>query len=290
MLRSISCAALTFALTAPPVLAAEKPPISLAKSSKWEMNYDKEACHLSVRFGEGDQSVIAKFTRFQPGDPFDLTLTGQQFKTGRTMFEVEIGFDPMAKPTKRFAAAGTNGNKVPVLIISSVRLVDTPGTDPFQRTVTVTPSQEGKIKSMQVKWSGSKSLRLETGPMSAPMEAMRICVDDLVASWGYNPAEQSSLKRRVEPIGSPANWITTGDYPSAAVEAGAGGLVQFRLDVGPDGKVAGCHILYRTRPDAFADLSCSLLAKRARFKAALDHTGTPVRSYFVSKVVWMSPD
>lgn len=290
MLRLIAVILLVLALDAPPALAAEKPEIALAKTTKWEMNYDKEACHLAARFGTGDESVLMKITRYQPGDDFDLALYGRVFKTGQSSLNVEVGFEPFVSSTKRFAAVGIGDNSMPVFLLSSVRLIEPQNANSLKQVAIVTPAQEAQVKSIFIKWSGSKRIRLETGPMSSPLEAMRLCVDDLVASWGYDPIEQTTLRRRPEPIGSPGNWITTGDYPLGGLQSGANGIVQFRLDIGPNGKVIGCHILYRTKPDAFADLTCRLLTSRARFKPALDRSNVPIRSYFISKVRWIIPD
>jgi TonB family protein len=80
------------------------------------------------------------------------------------------------------------------------------------------------------------------------------------------------------------------EYPAKAMAGGHNGLVQFRLDVDPEGKVSGCHVLARTNPDDFADLTCKSLTRRGKFKPALDAQGRPVPSFFVGKVSWMMPD
>jgi hypothetical protein len=69
---------------------------------------------------------------------------------------------------------------------------------------------------------------------------------------------------------------------------GHNGLVQFRLDVDPGGKVAGCFILSRTSPDDFADITCRAMTRRARLQPALDAKGKPIRSYYVNKVIWLA--
>ena len=52
----------------------------------------------------------------------------------------------------------------------------------------------------------------------------------------------------------------------------------------------GCRVLYRTNPDEFADLTCALISKRARFAPALDAKGTPVKSFYISNVRWVMGD
>ena len=75
-----------------------------------------------------------------------------------------------------------------------------------------------------------------------------------------------------------------------AIELKIKGIVRFRLDVDPTGAPAGCRVLYRTNPDDFADLSCRLLMKRARFNPALDAAGKPVKSYYINNIRWVMGD
>ena len=118
------------------------------------------------------------------------------------------------------------------------------------------------------------------------MQAMRACPDDLLRHWGFDPAVQGALSRRVQPMGNPGNWLRSGDYPAGALWNGHNGLVRFRLDVEADGSVSNCRILFRTNPDSFADLSCKLLRERARFSPGLDKAGQPVKSYYLGRVRW----
>ena len=132
--------------------------------------------------------------------------------------------------------------------------------------------------------------RLELRSMGAPMAALRTCMDNLLTHWGYDPAVVASLSRGVTPIGSPGNWITSADYPSKSLMQGHNGIVQFRLDVDEAGKILGCHILARTNPDEFADVSCRAVSRRAKLQPALDATGRPVKGFYITKVRFIIPE
>lgn len=289
MLRFLGFGTLALALVVPPVLAANKPPVSLTKTGKWEINYDKEACHLFAKFGDGNGEVISRMTRYQPGDSFDLTLYGRPFESRGNAFDAEIDFGLGTKPIKRTVLTGVGVNQQPIFIISNTRLSGDGAISKDGPLSAVTPEAEARAKTLSIKWPRDKQVILETGSLAMPMKALRKCVDDLVRSWGYDPTDQAAMTRRPEPLGNPGEWATTLDYPASAMRQGNIGIVQFRLDVGADGKVAGCHVLYRTNPDEFADLTCQILSKRARFKPALDRNGMPARSFWISKVRWMLP-
>lgn len=271
---------------AQPTHAAEKLPVSLPRTTKWEINYDKEACHLLAKFGSGREETLIRLTRYQPGDSFDLTLLGQLFDTREPSKLLEIGFG-LGPSLKRQAVTGTASNGVPLLLLGSLRLDRQIGAAPQRPTPAITPEQEAAATAINLGLSGGKRYRLETGSFAGPMGAMRKCVDDLVASWGFDPAQQAGLLTPPVPLNSPASWMGSNDYPESSTRRGENGIVQFRLNIGQDGAIEGCHVLYRTNPDEFADLTCKLIQKRAKFQPARDANGNPTRSFFVSKVRWM---
>lgn len=62
------------AMALPAAASAERAPEVLNRTSKWTLDQGLDSCQLFARFGEGDAAVIARFTRFEPGEAFNLTL------------------------------------------------------------------------------------------------------------------------------------------------------------------------------------------------------------------------
>lgn len=295
MLRSLAVAAIALALTAPPVLAATTVPILLAKTSKWEINYDEDACNLLARFGEGDLTTFLKITRVQPGDAINVALYGKHLKHRKIATPMELAFGSQTAPYQRNGTAMTASgeSKLPLVVVERLRLDgwDYPvkGSDSFAIPF-VSPEQEAQVTSITFKGPDRKVYLLQTGSLGRPMVAMRKCVDDLLRHWGYDPQVQDRLSRAAAPIGNQGAWIAWKDFPTHSLLRGHNGIVRFRLDVDPGGIVTGCRILYRTNPDDFADLSCKLLMQRAKMSPALDASGKPVKSFYISQVRWAAGD
>ena len=290
--RSMPAILLGVCLVSHPAIAAEKTPASLPRITKWEMKYDEDSCSLLTQFAAGDNVVMMAVTRTAPGDWFEMRLYGKMLQHGEIKMPLEVAFGDGA-PIKRTAMSATAGidQKVAAAIIPGLRVDGWEWASKMEANVlvpSVTAEQEAGIKSITFKPAGKGRYRLETGSMGAPFAAMRTCTDDLVRHWGFDPAVEAKLSRRATPKVSPAKWLGTNDFPLAAASQGMNGYVKFRLDVDPDGNVAGCRILFRTDPDEFANASCRLLARRAKFQPALDADGKPVKSYFVSSVTWLS--
>lgn len=252
------------------------------------MNYDNDACHLIARFGEDSPVTAFKLTRYQPGDAFDITFYGKALRYDNPRMRAVIGFGVQPRSTERQAIVGDLNGKLPLIILNSLRLDGAEPTRDDPNQPEVGPDMEREVTGIDLKVRG-KWYWLDTGPLDAPMAAMRTCLSDLVGHWGYDPAVQASLIRRPEPVGSAGTWLRSADYPDNALHKGHNGVVQFRLDIDETGSVVGCNILHRTSPDEFADITCRNLAKRAKFTPALDAKGNPVRSYYVNKVLWQIP-
>lgn len=270
--------------TSSAALAKDEPQV-LKRTGQWELNYDRDACHLLAQFGAGDAKMLLRFSRYGLGDSFDLTVFGNQVRYDHAPRTIALDFGIAAKPETTRWSVGTIGTNA-VLYFTSQRL------DAYSRRAKdgakappILPAQEAAVTGATISASGKPPFRLEFGSLAKPMAQLRACQDDLLRSWGYDPAVQATLTREAEPI-APGNWLTSEDYPEAALEKGQSGTVQFRLDVDPDGKMAGCYVVGRSSPDAFADATCKAVSSRARFRPALDANGRPVRTYYVHKVIW----
>ena len=267
----------------------EASPVTKARVGAWEINYDTDSCNLLAEFGDGPQTTFIRLTRYQPQDSFDLIVYGAPYHFAPAIVSVRIGFG-LAAPAKREAMTGQAGNKLPLLLINSVRLDGWEKKKPDEQGPPITAAQEERATMIDLTIPGGKRFRLETGSFAKPMAAMRACVDDLIKSWGYDPAQQAALAAPARPTKNPGSWLTNNDYPSGSVFAGHNGVVQFRLDIDAAGKVAGCHILHRTNPDDFADMTCKLISKRAKFSPARDQNGVPVSSYYIDRARFIIPD
>jgi protein TonB len=91
------------------------------------------------------------------------------------------------------------------------------------------------------------------------------------------------------PLGDPAGWIVTTDYPGDALAMRAEGEVGFVLTVGPDGRVADCRIDRSSGSDVLDRATCRLLTERARFNPARGADGGPVQGSYAGRYYWLAP-
>lgn len=67
------------------------------------------------------------------------------------------------------------------------------------------------------------------------------------------------------PTTNPATWISTDDYPPAAVRGHIEGTVEFRLDVGAAGRPIGCTIVSSSGNAELDSATCKAFQSRATF-------------------------
>jgi protein TonB len=76
------------------------------------------------------------------------------------------------------------------------------------------------------------------------------------------------------------------DYPAAAIRAGEQGDVGFRLDVGPNGRVARCTVMESSGSAILDSATCRMLTQRARFTPATDASATPIEASVTGAIQW----
>jgi TonB family protein len=93
----------------------------------------------------------------------------------------------------------------------------------------------------------------------------------------------------VVPLGSPATWVSTDDYPPVALRFNMTGTTAFKLVVDPTGKPTRCDIRISSGFDVLDAATCATVMARARFSAAHNAKGQPIEGAFLSSVRWMVP-
>lgn len=111
-----------------------------------------------------------------------------------------------------------------------------------------------------------------------------------IAIWTFQQRaiEDSNPERAQQPTkGDLRTLFSTDDYPVTALQNGEEGTVQARLQVDPEGRVAGCSIVRSSGHASLDRATCNILRKRARFTPARDSNGKAVSDSVVTPaVVW----
>jgi hypothetical protein len=264
----------------------------LQQNGPWKMDYATNASHLSATFGQGKSEIQAQFTRIAPQDGFRVTLIGtrlgyQSELRTRAQLEFRPATQKAALSYVTHGSVGPKNARIPAVFSDLMRLDNRARQHSgVTELPDITPASEKAINALYVKLSGRDPFTFDLVSMGAPMAAMRTCTDDLVRSWGYDPAEIAKRQSRARPVISPARWAQPEDYPSAMLTRGASAVVDFRLAIDEKGLVTDCFVLGSTTPPTIGPYSCDVIKRRARFAPSLDKEGRPTKDIYINRIFW----
>lgn len=99
----------------------------------------------------------------------------------------------------------------------------------------------------------------------------------------------ASVPVTATPVGSPGDWIGSGDYPATALRFDMTGVTVFRLVVDPAGKPSRCDIVESSGFDTLDTATCQRLIANAHFSPARDRAGKPIEGTYSNRVRWVMP-
>lgn len=285
---TLSCAIASLLVT--PAQAAQ-PVAILQPSSAWIVNYKDHSCALQRAFGDEQHRVFMELDDFTLHNEFRATVSSSSF--GVTFAKAIVGFEPGTPvAAKGLVKAAFNGGRRGVifdLFLDSAFDTEQDSSDSVQSG----PSDEAEkqrekiVTGLFVGGSFRENLVLKTGPLAAPMDALRTCDEDLERHIGLDP-------QAIKSIASPAKpkdeghwaWLIQDSYPEAALRADATADVRFRLVVDATGKVNDCYARPEGQLDVFGETACTLLKSKAVFDPARDANGNAVPSVYILRIVW----
>jgi protein TonB len=87
-----------------------------------------------------------------------------------------------------------------------------------------------------------------------------------------------------------ASYVTDDDYPQDAIRNEQQGTTGFRLEVGPDGRVANCTVTSSSGSSSLDAATCRIMRSRARFTPATDSSGNKVSDTHNGRIRWQIPE
>lgn len=104
------------------------------------------------------------------------------------------------------------------------------------------------------------------------------------------PADlRTMLPRPAKPVVSPASWITSDDYPASALRQSLAGVVKFRFEVSPDGRVRRCIPIATSGSQLLDNTACGVFMLNARYWPARDRNGHAIAQIQTQTVRWQIP-
>lgn len=293
MKRKISWIALAALPVSPAVQAQEA--ATFTPSSVWAADYGDDYCRLVRSFSDGQDEVTVMLQRVQPGADTQLIVIGNALKTFRGANQVGWNFLPSQPERKSMYTRSEVGGQQ-YLRIDNVTFAPPAPMGPGAAFAPPPPYDRTAEQALGKDLSGlffstglTKPLRIETGRLDAPIEALQACTDDLLASWGVNAEKHKARYMPAFPQIGQDGWIPNGTIPFSEFAKFAGGGNQVRLMLDESGKPTGCEIFSPTLGESLNKRICDLLMEKASFTPARDAEGQAMASYWMGSPMFLGP-
>jgi TonB family protein len=252
------------AALAPAAASAEPPP-------GWQVEWAEGVCSV-IRPSPGEPALKLQITPGNGRASLSITGSGVGRVTGRQLKRMELWLDP--------------GGAFPA---EPIYLSSAYPEGPFLSFGSEEPSMLDRLaqaRSISVR-VGARTLFDFSLPAAAQaVAALRACEHAGLVHHGIDPDAWRAL-RSVPRLTIPLlKLVRYQDYPKEAVAAGASGTVLVRVSVDAAGKPSKCDWIARSGSEPLDRVTCKILMERARFHPAIDASGKPAPSYFVTKMSW----
>lgn len=309
-MKSIQWLAMASVVAMQPAIAQAKdePPTILAPSSNWHLDMGDNKCRIARSFGDEKNRTAFYLEQWEPGKSADWLVAGPPFDRFKPSRKATLTFST-GGDAQEFefldASLGDFGRSIGGIttIVPNTEPVPEPGKKRIsedQRNYSLDPRGMPKlgVKSakqivmLNVAQESRGSVTLRLGEMDKPLEAMNLCMEGLVKSWGLDVEQQKQVVSppRIANMGEVGSQVLK-DYPAKALQKGAQATFYLRLIVDAEGKTENCALLNLTLADDF-DYSrhpCAVFSKYAEIEPARGIKGEAVPSYYMVRIRYVIP-
>jgi hypothetical protein len=260
-------------------------PAQAQSSGDWQYAEGPELCLAFRTFDAGANSIRLQLRSFGPGSAVETTIASAQVPNEpNSVRMVELGWDGKGFERNQLGVLGSIGGVPSVTLLTAHRPVASFlfYDDGAAAVSSLNPAAE----SMQLRVVGNAPRELAMGSLEEPLEHLRECEANLMEKWGWG---RDYAQRVATPpqMRDPQLWFYAAIvYPAVQNLTRVSSILELRLKVDAEGKVAECVVQSSPGSSLFGSRNCTQLRKLGRFTPALDSQGHPVESYFQMSITF----
>ena len=281
--------------------AAAQDVLTLEPSGDWTLDYAEDSCALRRTFGGSESPAWLEIRQLAPGVTYRITVSSSGLPMSRRRAP-DVRFLPGGAESSYDLAAygdygeGFEGVAFYAMIVPSadedvtepanVAKDEQRGEPEFIMNEAVIAT-EASTTAIEVRRAFDPPIVLKMGSLRRPMEAMRACMDDLVAEWDVDADKGTAI---LPPV--PRNTMSWAKpimdfFPRGLVRFDGPSRVRARVIVGPDGKPEQCRVIEPVVNDEYDRRTCGVILKDGEYEPARDTEGNPVRQIHILDIVYV---
>ena len=287
MITLAASAAMVAAGVAP--AAAQDGPRVFTRSGSWVLDAAEDSCRLARAFTNGEDQVSLALERNRADNMVRLVLVSDAIRPFRGAETIGYRFMPTGDQRHSRYIHSETPDGQPYFNLGTVLIGGEPAPTPeglFDLPVYDRAAEQAYaagITAIEFNDGLSSAIRLETGSLRGAVEALQACTDDLLGTWGLDWQKHQTMTRRAAPVGPAFAWIPSGVIGFGDFASLSGARNPFRVMVGVDGTVTGCHVHWPSLTERQNAQICDAITANGRFTPALDADGQPMASYWMTE-------
>jgi hypothetical protein len=292
----LSLFAVAAAMSAAPPAQAQDGAAAFRPVGTWTIDYGDDYCRLIRTFSDGQREFSLALERLQPGAMVRLIVVGEVMRPlgrgprHRAADYIGYAFDPagssgQARYVLSETADGRSFVSLDPIVLAAPPTPDTPQT--YDRAIEQEAARG--VTGFTLSEGLTSPVRVETGSLGEPIEALQVCADNLLTAWGLDAEKHRTMT--VPPIMNPNRnrVLPPGTISYNKLRNLGGGTNQVRLMIATDGKVTGCAIHSPSLPQSLNERICNFATERASFDPARDSAGQAMASVWIGSPLDLDP-
>lgn len=292
----ILAAAGTVLLAAPAGAQAQDAQRSFTISGSWTLEAGDDFCRLAANFANDGDTIAFALERNRAENFARLILVGDAIVTYRGTEALGYSYLPDGDARSAAFLRSETVDGQPYFNLGLVIFGPNPFAPPPEGAPPPPPPEEGFIpppydRAAELEFASGvtgialseglrEPIRIVTGNMRAPVEALQACTDDLLRVWGLDFEAHRSMTRRAAPVGNAWEWLSTGTIGFQDFALLGGGANAIRVMVNTEGEPTACDVHWPSLTERKNAGICAQILDNGAFTPALDAEGEPMDSYW----------
>lgn len=282
--------AMSLAMPTAPAIAQDGDGTVYRQDGAWALDYGDDYCRLASTFNNGRKDVFLALERIEASPLMRVVLVGD-IRMYRGAMEMGFTLLPSGSERKVPFVSSQTADGQRYVNLGPQMLAEMPApAGPLPAAISAPPPYDRaaelaaaeNVDAMLFQSGLTEAIRLETGSLRAPVEALQLCVDELLDHWGLDADRHAAMSRQAWPAEPMHSWLPGGTIPFSEFGKLGGGANQLRMMVDAEGKVTACEVHWPTLAEGLNRQICDALVTNGKFEPALDADGQPFASYFTT--------
>lgn len=313
MRKEITALSLSAALVALPTASFAQDGGDVYNSAgAWSLDYGEDYCRLAGSFTNGEDQIFLALERSNPSNQARLVLVGDSIRPYRAAETITYNYLPSGADTPARYFKSKTGDGQQLLNFGNI-IFGAPfgfGPPPAEGAAPPAPPAAGAapmafvippydraaektfaagVTGLSLEAGLVSPIRINTGKMSGPIEALQSCADDLLASWGLDAEKHQNMKAIAAPADDARLWVPNGTIGFGEFGDLSGGRNSIRVMVDANGKPTECKVNWPSLKESTNKKICEGLMDKGNFTPAQDADGQAMASYWSTEPFLLMP-